>query len=150
MKRPAGVRPGRPTGRGRTHTPSRRPRVQADGLRATVRTARGELRTVEAERLLLAVGRTPVTDGLGLEQAGVPTDERGFVAPADWSRLESVVPGIHVVGDLLPPPSLGLAHASFTEGLLAAEVLAGLAPQPVDYAACPGSRTPRRRPQRSG
>ncbi|MFF3686410.1 dihydrolipoyl dehydrogenase [Streptomyces sp. NPDC002187] len=108
-----------------------------DGLRTTVRTARGELRTVEAERLLVAVGRTPVTDGLGLEQAGVTTDERGFVTPADWSRLESAVPGIHVVGDLLPPPSLGLAHASFAEGLLAAEVLAGLAPQPVDHAAVP-------------
>jgi dihydrolipoamide dehydrogenase len=108
-----------------------------DGLRATVRTARGELRTVGAERLLVAVGRAPVTDGLGLEQAGMTTDERGFVAPADWSRLECAVSGIHVVGDLLPPPSLGLAHASFAEGLLAAEVLAGLAPQPIDYATVP-------------
>ncbi|MGO4425061.1 dihydrolipoyl dehydrogenase, partial [Streptomyces sp. MCAF7] len=53
--------------------------------------------------------------------------------------LETAVPGIHVVGDLLPPPSLGLAHASFTEGLLVAETLAGLSPQPrpVDYDAVP-------------
>ncbi|WP_393062035.1 dihydrolipoyl dehydrogenase [Streptomyces sp. LN549] len=108
-----------------------------DGVRATVRTPRGESRTVEAERLLVAVGRVPVTDGLGLAAAGLATDERGHVTPADWPRLETAVPGIHVVGDLLPPPSLGLAHASFAEGLLVAEALAGLRPAPVDYAAVP-------------
>ncbi|MEV5985348.1 dihydrolipoyl dehydrogenase [Streptomyces sp. NPDC052051] len=109
----------------------------ADGVRARIRTARGETRTVEAERLLVAVGRAPVTDGLDLASAGLTADERGFVAPADWARLETAVPGIHVVGDLLPPPSLGLAHASFAEGLLVAETLAGVASAPVDYAAVP-------------
>ncbi|MFJ9862705.1 dihydrolipoyl dehydrogenase [Streptomyces sp. NPDC101165] len=111
--------------------------VLENGLRARVRTARGETRTVEAERLLVAVGRAPVTEGLDLAAAGLTTDERGFVVPADWSRLETAVPGIHVVGDLLPPPSLGLAHASFAEGLLVAETLAGLPSAPVDYAAVP-------------
>ncbi|MFB8083765.1 dihydrolipoyl dehydrogenase [Streptomyces sp. NPDC055992] len=111
--------------------------VLDDGVRATLRTPRGETRTVEAQRLLVAVGRVPVTDGLGLAAAGLATDERGFVAPADWSRLETPVPGIHVVGDLLPPPSLGLAHASFAEGLLVAETLAGRRSAPVDYDAVP-------------
>ncbi|AOR31440.1 dihydrolipoyl dehydrogenase [Streptomyces fodineus] len=111
--------------------------VLENGVRARVRTARGETRTVEAERLLMAVGRVPVTDGLGLAAAGLTTDERGFVVPADWNRLETAVPGIHVVGDLLPPPSLGLAHASFAEGLLVAETLAGLPSAPVDYTAVP-------------
>ncbi|GAA2974722.1 dihydrolipoyl dehydrogenase [Streptomyces drozdowiczii] len=111
--------------------------VLDDGVRATLRTPRGETRTVEARRLLVAVGRVPVTDGLGLAAAGLATDERGFVAPADWSRLETAVPGIHVVGDLLPPPSLGLAHASFAEGLLVAETLAGRRSAPVDYDAVP-------------
>ncbi|MFJ2277673.1 dihydrolipoyl dehydrogenase [Streptomyces sp. NPDC087866] len=111
--------------------------VLDDGVRATLRTPRGETRTVEAQRLLVAVGRVPVTDGLGLAAAGPATDERGFVAPADWSRLETPVPGIHVVGDLLPPPSLGLAHASFAEGLLVAETLAGRRSAPVDYDAVP-------------
>ncbi|TXS07236.1 dihydrolipoyl dehydrogenase [Streptomyces sp. col6] len=111
--------------------------VLDDGVRATLRTSRGETRTVEAQRLLVAVGRVPVTDGLGLAAAGLATDERGFVAPADWSRLETPVPGIHVVGDLLPPPSLGLAHASFAEGLLVAETLAGRRSAPVDYDAVP-------------
>ncbi|CAG7654018.1 dihydrolipoyl dehydrogenase [Actinacidiphila bryophytorum] len=108
-----------------------------DGVRVTVVTARGETRVHEVARLLVAVGREPVTDGLGLEAAGLATDARGHVAPADWARLETAVPGIHVVGDLLPPPSPGLAHASFAEGLLVAEVLAGGSPRPVDYPAVP-------------
>ena len=108
-----------------------------DGVRATVRTARGEMRDLDVERLLVAVGRVPVTGGLDLAAAGLATDGRGFLAPADWSRLETAVPGVHVVGDVLPPPSLGLAHASFAEGLLVAETLAGGSPRPVDYDAVP-------------
>ncbi|MEN2422637.1 dihydrolipoyl dehydrogenase [Streptomyces rimosus] len=110
--------------------------VTGTGVRATVRTRGGE-ETVEAERLLVAVGRAPVTDGLDLAAAGLATDARGFVPPADWSRLETAVPGIHVVGDLLPPPSPGLAHASFAEGLLVAETLAGVPSRPVDHATVP-------------
>ncbi|MGK5630560.1 FAD-dependent oxidoreductase [Streptomyces sp. URMC 123] len=112
-------------------------RTEGVGVRAVVRTARGEERVVTAERLLTAVGRVPVTDGLNLAAAGLTTNGRGFVVPADWSRLETAVPGVHVVGDLLPPPSLGLAHASFAEGLLVAEALTGLATVPVDYAGVP-------------
>ncbi|MBI0295888.1 dihydrolipoyl dehydrogenase [Streptomyces sp. PRKS01-29] len=111
-----------------------------DGVRATVRTPRAErdgMRALDVERLLVAVGRAPVTEGLDLAAAGLATDGRGFLAPADWSRLETAVPGIHVVGDLLPPPSPGLAHASFAEGLLVAETLAGGSPRPVDYEAVP-------------
>ncbi|MFK0135912.1 dihydrolipoyl dehydrogenase [Streptomyces murinus] len=111
--------------------------VLDDGVRARVRTARGETRTLTARRLLVAVGRVPVTEGLDLAAAGLATDARGFVVPADRDRLETAVPGIHVVGDLLPPPSLGLAHASFAEGLVVAETLAGLRPTPVDYTAVP-------------
>jgi len=108
-----------------------------DGVRARVRTARGEDRELPVERLLVAVGREPVTDGLDLAAAGLAADARGHVPPADWARLETAVPGVHVVGDLLPPPSPGLAHASFAEGLLVAEALAGGSPRPVDYAAVP-------------
>ncbi|MBB5936090.1 dihydrolipoyl dehydrogenase [Streptomyces zagrosensis] len=107
------------------------------GVRATVTAARGQTHHLDVERLLVAVGRVPVTEGLGLAAAGLTADARGHVAPADWSRLETAVPGVHVVGDLLPPPALGLAHASFAEGMLVAEVLAGQSPRPVDYAAVP-------------
>jgi dihydrolipoamide dehydrogenase len=107
------------------------------GVRVRVRTAKGAMSELDVERLLVAVGRVPVTDGLDLAAAGLAADARGYVAPVDWARLETVVPGVHVVGDLLPPPSLGLAHASFAEGLVVAETLAGRTPQPVDYAAVP-------------
>ncbi|MGI5348210.1 dihydrolipoyl dehydrogenase [Streptomyces sp. CA-250714] len=107
------------------------------GIEARVQPARGGETVIAAERLLVAVGRVPVTDGLNLAAAGLATDERGFVPPADWATLETAVPGVFVVGDLLPPPSLGLAHASFAEGLVVAETLAGLRPRPVDYAAVP-------------
>ncbi|WP_431980968.1 dihydrolipoyl dehydrogenase [Streptomyces qinglanensis] len=108
-----------------------------DGVRARVRPTRGGETAVTAERLLVAVGRVPVTDGLDLAAAGLATDTRGHLPPADWATLETAVSGVHVVGDLLPPPSPGLAHASFAEGLVVAEVLAGLSPRPVDYAAVP-------------
>lgn len=108
---------------------------RAPGISALVRDARGETR-VEAEVLLVAIGRVPVTDGAGLDELGIALD-RGYVVPADWGRLETNVPGVHVVGDLLAPPSLALAHASFAEGLLVAETLAGLSPAPIDYAGVP-------------
>lgn len=93
-------------------------------------------RKISAELVLSAVGRVPVSEGLGLDDIGVKRD-RGFVVPADWTRLETHVRGIYVVGDLLPPPSLALAHASFAEGMLVAEVLAGMSPPPIDYAGMP-------------
>lgn len=108
-----------------------------DGVRAVVRTARGGTVTEAAGRLLVAVGREPVTDGPGLAAAGPATDGRGHVVPADRSRLETAVPGIHAVGDLLPPPSLRPAHAPFTEGLLVAEAPAGLRTALVDHATVP-------------
>lgn len=111
--------------------------VHGHGVRAHVVVPGGRTLVLDAERLLVAVGRTPVTDGLGLRSAGLATDGRGYVVPADWKRLETSVPGVHVVGDLLPPPSLGLAHASFAEALVVAEALAGGSPKPVDYDAVP-------------
>ncbi|MGC8626376.1 MAG: dihydrolipoyl dehydrogenase [Acidimicrobiales bacterium] len=101
------------------------------GVTANVTDARGA-HVLVADVLLSAIGRAPVSDGLGLDEIGVRRD-RGFVVPADWARLETDVPGVHVVGDLLPPPSLALAHASFAEGMLVAEVLAGQRGGPVRY-----------------
>lgn len=89
-------------------------------------------KTVEAELLLVAVGRAPVTAGLGYEEAGVRLD-RGAVVVDEYCRTS--VPGIYAVGDLLPTPQL--AHAGFAEGILVAEHLAGLSPAPIDYDGVP-------------
>jgi dihydrolipoyl dehydrogenase len=110
-------------------------KVDDDKVTVTV-TNQGKTSEVTAELLLVATGRGPVGDGLGYEDIGVKLD-RGFVAPANWDTLETSVPGVYAVGDLLPPPSLALAHASFAEGMLVAELAAGRESPPIDYAGVP-------------
>ncbi len=107
-------------------------KVGDDQVTVTV-TSKGRTSEVSAELLLVATGRGAVTEGLGYEGIGVQLD-RGYVVPADWATLETAAPGVYAVGDLLPPPSLALAHASFAEGMLVAELAAGLQSPPIDYA----------------
>ncbi|TDD15067.1 dihydrolipoyl dehydrogenase [Actinomadura sp. KC06] len=89
-------------------------------------------KTIDAELLLVAVGRGPVSDGIGLAEAGVET-ERGFVKVDEYCRTN--VPTISAVGDLIPTPQL--AHVGFAEGILVAERLAGLSPASIDYDGVP-------------
>ncbi len=89
-------------------------------------------KTLEAELLLVAIGRGPVSKDLGYEQVGV-TMNRGFVEVDDYCQTS--VPTISAVGDLIP--TLQLAHVGFAEGILVAERLAGLAVTPVDYDGVP-------------
>ena len=109
--------------------------VSEQGVVATVSDAAGT-REIRAEKMLVAAGRAPVSASMGLEELGVHLD-RGYVVPSDWARLETSVPGVHVVGDLLPPPSMALAHASFAEGMLVAETLAGVYSPPIRYEGIP-------------
>ena len=88
--------------------------------------------TLEAELLLVAVGRGPVSAGLGYEEAGVEV-ERGFVKVDEYCQTR--VPTISAVGDLTPGPQL--AHVGFGEGILVAERLAGLHVTPIDYDGVP-------------
>ncbi|HEX8003219.1 MAG TPA: dihydrolipoyl dehydrogenase [Mycobacteriales bacterium] len=89
-------------------------------------------KTIEAELLLVAVGRGPVSSGLGYEEAGVKM-ERGYVLVDEMCRTS--VAGVYAVGDLIP--TLQLAHVGFAEGILVAEHVAGLDPQPIDYDGVP-------------
>jgi dihydrolipoyl dehydrogenase len=82
--------------------------------------------TIDADLLLVAVGRGPTTAGLGYEEVGVTLD-RGFV-PTD-ERLRTNVDGVYAVGDLVP--GLQLAHRGFAHGIFVAEEIAGLKPVPV-------------------
>jgi dihydrolipoamide dehydrogenase len=86
----------------------------------------------EAELVLVAVGRGPVSQGLGYEEAGVAMD-RGYVLVDEYCRTN--VPTISAVGDLIPTRQL--AHVGFGEGILVAERLAGLPVVPIDYAGVP-------------
>jgi dihydrolipoamide dehydrogenase len=93
------------------------------GVRATV--AGGE--TVEAELMLVAVGRGPVTANLGYEEQGLTMD-RGFVPTNE--RLLTNLPGVYAVGDIVP--GLQLAHRGFQQGIFVAEDIAGLNPAVID------------------
>jgi dihydrolipoamide dehydrogenase len=80
----------------------------------------------------VAVGRGPVSAGLGYDEVGVEMD-RGFVLVDEYCRTN--VPTISAIGDLRP--GLQLAHVGFAEGIMVAERLAGLNPPPVDYDGVP-------------
>jgi dihydrolipoamide dehydrogenase len=88
--------------------------------------------TIEAELLLVAVGRGPVTAGLGYEEAGVTID-RGFVLANE--RCQTNVDGIYAVGDIVP--GLQLAHRGFAQGIFVAEQIGGLNPPVIDEMGIP-------------
>jgi dihydrolipoamide dehydrogenase len=82
---------------------------------------------IEADLLLVAVGRGPNTADAGYEEAGVQMD-RGFVLTDE--RLRTNLPGVYAVGDIVP--GLQLAHRGFAQGIFLAEEIAGLNPTPID------------------
>jgi dihydrolipoamide dehydrogenase len=93
--------------------------------------------TLDAELLLVAVGRGPISSGLGYEEQGVRI-ERGFVVTDEFCRTS--VDGVYAVGDLISiggAAHLQLAHVGFAEGILVAEHIAGLPVVPIDYAGVP-------------
>lgn len=96
---------------------------------AVVETDGGSL---EAEQVLMAVGRAARTKGIGLEALGVKL-ERGFVKVSP--RMETSAKGLYAIGDMAGPPLL--AHKAMAEGVVAAEAIAGHNPRPVEYANVP-------------
>ena len=107
---------------------------RADGVTAEVAVAGGETLSVEADRVILAVGIEGNTEGLGLEGTAVEVD-RTHVVTNEWG--ETAEPGVYAVGDLAGPP--WLAHKATHEGILVAERIAG-APgsHPLDINRIPG------------
>nr|WP_261818883.1 dihydrolipoyl dehydrogenase [Nocardioides sp. OK12] len=112
----------------RTGTPFESVKTTDHGVVVTVEG--GE--TIEAELLLVAVGRGPVTDGLGYDEQGVEM-ERGFVRTDE--RCRTNLEGVYAVGDIVP--GLQLAHRGFQQGIFVAEDIAGLDPTPIDEAGIP-------------
>jgi dihydrolipoamide dehydrogenase len=105
-----------------------------DGLVVETESENGDVSAYHAERALVAVGREPVTDTLSLEDAGVETDEDGFIPTDD--RARSNVDSIFAVGDVAGEPML--AHKAMAEGEVAAEFIAG-EPAALDYQAVPAA-----------
>jgi dihydrolipoamide dehydrogenase len=103
-------------------------------LKARVEPAKGggAAETIEADVVLVAVGRVPYTEGLGLDEAGVKKDNRGRVIVD--ARYATNVAGIYAIGDVIAGPML--AHKAEDEGIAAAEIIAGQAGH-VNYDAIP-------------
>ena len=104
--------------------------AKQDDDKVTVSLESGE--ELEADLLLVAVGRGPNTTGHGYEAAGLAT-ERGFVTTDE--RLRTNLEGVYAVGDIVP--GLQLAHRGFAQGIFVAEDIAGLDPRPIDEAGIP-------------
>jgi dihydrolipoamide dehydrogenase len=107
--------------------------VHDNGVRATFKDAKGETHEIDVEYVLSAVGRVPNSQGLGLEEAGVKTDERGFIV-AD-SVMRTNVPGIYAIGDVAGHQLL--AHKASHEGVTCVEHIAGKGEGTVDYGNVP-------------
>jgi dihydrolipoamide dehydrogenase len=112
----------------RTGTPFQSVKTTDSGVAVTVEG--GDV--IEAELLLVAVGRGPATDGLGYEEQGVAM-ERGFVLADE--RCRTNLEGVYAVGDIVP--GLQLAHRGFQQGIFVAEDIAGLDPTPIDESGIP-------------
>lgn len=97
-------------------------------------TVGSETKTVEAEYLLSAVGRAPVTEGIGLENTKIKL-ERGFI-PVD-GHMRTVEPNVYAIGDVVPTAML--AHVASAEGVLAVEHIAKKEVQPINYDRVPSA-----------
>jgi len=104
------------------------------GYHVHTETEDGEESTYPADKVLVAVGRQPVSDTLDLEEAGLETNENGFIETDDRARTEQE--HIFAVGDVAGEPML--AHKASKEGIVAAEVIAG-EPAALDYQAVPAA-----------
>ena len=90
------------------------------GVRVTGKTSKGEAVRLEAEMLLVAVGRMPYTEGLGLEGTKIKV-ERGFIQVDEYQQTAEK--GVYAIGDVVPTPLL--AHLASKEGIVAVEHIAG-------------------------
>jgi dihydrolipoamide dehydrogenase len=109
-----------------------------NGVSIEAQNGAGKTEKIEAEYLLVATGRGPVTTGLGAEEVGL-TLERGYIKVDD--RFRTGVPGISAIGDVITfdkPGHQQLAHLSSAEGIVLAERLAGKEVRPINYDHVPG------------
>lgn len=92
--------------------------------------------TVEAAQMLVCIGRQPSTADIGLEALGIQPDDRGWLVADD--HMETGVPGVYAIGDLLGPAKIMLAHVAWTEAMVAAENAMG-GDRSMDYTVVPGA-----------
>jgi dihydrolipoamide dehydrogenase len=89
---------------------------------------------IEVDQVLVAIGRRPVSEDIGLAEAGVTVSERGFVE-VNPATMATSRPGVYAIGDVVDTP--GLAHVAYAEAIVAVQAILGEHPVPVDYARVP-------------
>ena len=89
---------------------------------------------LEVDQVLVSIGRKPATEDIGVEEAGVRVDGRGFVE-VDTTTMQTSRPGIYAIGDCVATP--GLAHVAYAEAVVAVDRILGEEPVPVDYGKVP-------------
>ena len=109
-------------------------KVAKDSVSMTVESG-GEKKELKADIVLVAAGRAPNIEEIGLEQHGVQLTERGFIKINE--TMETSVKGLYAIGDVAGPPML--AHKGEREGIVVAEVIAGQHPHLFDYSNIPGA-----------
>ena len=106
--------------------------TSGEGCKVSVKTKKG-VEVLECDIVLSAVGISPNTENIGLEELGIKTD-RGMVLVDEYYRTN--VPGIYAIGDIVPGPAL--AHVASAEGITCVEAIAGMHVEPIDYGNIPG------------
>jgi dihydrolipoamide dehydrogenase len=103
------------------------------GAEVLARSSGGKTESFRAEKILMAVGRKPLSEGIGLEAAGVAT-EKGYIVVDGLMRTN--VPGLYAIGDVVPTAQL--AHVASAEAVVAVEHMAGREARPLNYDQVPG------------
>jgi dihydrolipoamide dehydrogenase len=112
------------------HTSTRTEKVEIgeDGVTVTVKNLKDDkVTTLQADKVLMAIGVQPNTDGIGLDKAGVTLDNRGFIGID--ANMRTNIPGIYAIGDCTG--KLALAHVASAMGVVAAETIAGAPTLPI-------------------
>jgi dihydrolipoamide dehydrogenase len=109
-------------------------KVGKHGVHLTVESG-GKTHELDVEKVLVAAGRAPNVENIGLKEAGVQLTDRGFIKVTE--RLETTAPGIYAIGDVAGPPML--AHKGSREGHVVAEIIAGAKYHPVNYGNIPSA-----------
>jgi dihydrolipoamide dehydrogenase len=116
-----------------TGTKLEKAEIGKEGVKLTVKTPKGETQTIEAERVLSAIGRAPLVEDIGLDAAGVKLDEKGFIKID--RQMKTNVEGVYAIGDVAGPPLL--AHKGSHEGVQCVEAIHGDPHAGIDYGNIP-------------
>ena len=106
------------------------PPAYTDGGIVLTHEMEGRTEKIEVDQVLVAIGRRPVSEDLGLAEAGIRVSDKGFI-DVNTNTMATARPGVYAIGDVIDTP--GLAHVAYAEAIVAIQTILGETPLPVDY-----------------